>query len=166
MYEIGQMVVYGVHGVCRIIDQESRTVDRKRMEYLVLEPVGQRGSTYLVPAGNPNALSKLRPVLQRADVEKLLASEKIREPYWIPEENARKLYYKELLAGGDRVALLQMICSLERHRMEQAAQGKKFHQCDEIFMRDAMRLIDGEFSVALGISPAEVGPYIRARCGE
>ena len=164
MYEIGQVVVYGVHGVCQIVEIQTRLVDRKKVEYLVLEPVGQRGSTYLVPAGNPNALAKLRPVLQRAELEELLSSDRIWEHYWIPEENARKLYYKELLAGGDRVALLQMICSLERHRLEQAAQGKKFHQCDENFMRDAMRLIDGEFSLVLGISPAEVGPYIREKC--
>ncbi|MBE6975445.1 MAG: hypothetical protein E7436_08145 [Ruminococcaceae bacterium] len=164
MYEIGQLVVYGVHGVCQIVERQTRTVDRKKAEYLVLEPAGQRGSTFLVPVGNPNALAKLRPVLKKAEVDALLLSDRIREHYWIPEENARKQYYRELLAGGDRVALLQMICSLERHKQEQAARGKKFHQCDEIFMRDAMRLIDGEFSIALGIPQSEVGPYIRTKC--
>ena len=40
MYHIGDQVVYGIHGVCRIVDEEKSTVDRKTVTFLVLEPVG------------------------------------------------------------------------------------------------------------------------------
>lgn len=160
MYQIGDVVMYGIHGVCRVVDVESRVIDRKKTEYLVLEPQGQAGSRYYVPSGNPNALAKLRPVLQPQELEALLLSDQVRQNHWIEDENARKQYYRELVATGDRVALLQMVRTLHHHKQEQAAAKRKFHLCDENFLRDAQRLIDTEFSAVLGIPAAEVQSYI------
>lgn len=160
MYQIGDLVMYGIHGVCRIADVETRTVDRKRMEYLVLEPQGQAGSRYLVPSGNPNAMAKLRPMLSRQELDALLLSDEVRQDGWIADESQRKQYYRELISSGDRVALLRMIRTLNRHKQEQAAAGRKFHLCDENFLRDAQRLIDTEFSAVLGIRSSEVCTYV------
>jgi CarD family transcriptional regulator len=59
MYEIGEKVLYGVHGICRISDMEERIVDRVKRQYLVLEPVDQAGAKFYVPTHNAAALSKL-----------------------------------------------------------------------------------------------------------
>lgn len=160
MYQIGELVMYGIHGVCRVIDVETRTIDRRKMDYLVLEPQGQKESRYYVPAGNPNAMAKLRPMLSREALDELLLSAEVREDSWITDENARKQYYRELISCGDRVKLLRMIRSLYRHKQEQEAMGRKFHLCDENFLRDAQRLIDTEFSTVLGIPPVEVRSYV------
>ena len=163
MYEKGELVMYGVHGVCTVVDVEERRVDRKQMQYLVLEPREQAGSRYLVPMGNANAMAKLRPVLTAPELEALLASADVRADAWIPDENQRKQHYRELISSGDRLALLRMVNTLHTHKKAQEAQGRKFHLCDETFMRDAQRLLSSEFSLVLGIAPAEVGPYILAK---
>lgn len=160
MFQIGDVVMYGVHGVCRVADVEIRTVDRKRLEYLVLEPQGQNGSRYYVPSGNPNAMAKLRPMLDRQELEELLLSDSVRQDSWIAEENLRKQHYRELINSGDRVALLRMVRTLYHHKQEQAAAGRKFHLCDENFLRDAQRLIEMEFSVVLQIHPSQVKDYV------
>lgn len=166
MYQVGDLVIYGIHGVCTITDVEERTVDRKKIQYLVLEPREQCGSRYLVPCGNPNAMAKLRPVLSRQELEALLDSGEVRRNVWIPDENQRKQHYKKLINSGDRAALLQMVCTLHAYRKAQAAAGRKFHLCDENFLRDAQRLLSTEFSVVLGIAPAEVTDYVLSRIGE
>lgn len=160
MFQIGDQVVYGIHGICRIIDLEERVVDRKKIPYFVLEPMDQPGARFFVPSQNPAALAKLRRVLDRQELESLLASQEIRRNCWIADENRRKQRYRELISGGDRVALLQMISSLHQHKKEQTAAGRKFHLCDENFLRDAERLLNAEFSLVLGIKPSEVGSYI------
>lgn len=162
MFQIGDQVVYGIHGICRIIDLEERVVDRKKIPYFVLEPMDQPGARFFVPSQNPAALAKLRRVLDRVELESLLASEEIRQNCWIADENRRKQRYRELISGGDRAALLQMISSLHQHKKEQAAAGRKFHLCDENFLRDAERLLNAEFALVLGIQPSEVGSYILA----
>ena len=49
MYQVGDRVVYGIHGVCNVIDREQLVVDRKTVSYLVLEPLGQEGTRCMVP---------------------------------------------------------------------------------------------------------------------
>lgn len=166
MYQPEDRVVYGIHGICVIVGTEVRTVDRKKVEYFVLEPLDQPGARYYVPTENPAAVAKLRPLLDRETLITLLNSEKVRRDVWIPDENQRKIRYRELINGGDRAALLSMIGSLYRHKQNQAAQGRKFHLCDENFLRDAEKLLNAEFSLILGIETDKVGEYIRKALNE
>lgn len=166
MFQIGDQVVYGIHGVCCIRCLEERTVDRRRIKYFALEPLDQPGARFYVPAENPAALAKLRHLISRADLDVLLSSEEIRQSSWIADENQRKQRYRELINSGDRVELLRMINSLHQHKTEQTAAGRKFHLCDENFLRDAQKLLDAEFSLVLDIHPAEVGEYILSRMNQ
>lgn len=161
MYNKGDRVIYGIHGVCNILDIEIRTVDRKKIEYFVLEPVEQPGSRYFVPTQNQAAVAKLRPILSRKELDKLISSKDADQDAWIADENQRKQCYRELITSGDRAALLSMVKALHIHKEAQLAQGRRLHLCDENFLRDAESLLGGEFSLVLGIAPNEVGTYIK-----
>jgi len=161
MYQIGDQVVYGIHGVCRIADQEKRTVDRKTVTYLVLEPVGQEGSRYLVPTHNEIAMGKLRPMLVPEELENLIRSKEVRTDGWIRDENARKQTYRELISSGDRAALMKMVYTIYRHKKAQTEAGKRVHLADENFLRDAEKLLVSEISVIMKISQDEARIYLR-----
>lgn len=161
MFQLGDWVVYGIHGVCRILNLEERRIDRKKVSYFVLEPADQPGARFYVPSENPAALSKLRHVLAREELERLLQSPEVRQDCWIADENTRKQRYRELIISGDRLELLRMIRTLHLQRVQQLEMGRKFHLCDDNFLRDAEKLLNSEFSLVLGIKPDEVGSYIR-----
>lgn len=163
MYQIGQLLVYGVHGVCRILEEEQRTVDRKKVTYLVLEPAGQEGAKYLVPTHNAAAMAKLRPVLKREALEALLESPGIRGEVWVQDENRRKQLYRELIGSGDRERLLAMIQLIFRHKEEQLAAGRKCHLCDDNFLRDAENQIIGEISVVMEMDAGRAKAYLREK---
>ena len=158
--------MYRIHGVCTIVDVETKSVDRKKVEYFVLEPKEQPGARYYVPTHNPAALAKLRPLLSAEDLETLLASESTRRISWIADENLRKQKYRELINSADRAALISMIRALYRHKQEQLEAGRKFHRCDENFLRDAQKLLCSEFSLVLGIPQSEVSGYIEKKLCE
>lgn len=160
MFQVGSQVVYGVHGVCNIIGTEVRTVDRKKVEYFILQPNDQRGAQFYVPAHNQAALSKLRPLLTKMELESMLETSDIIQDSWIPVENLRKQKYKELINSADFAAIINMICLVQHHREEQLAAGRKFHLCDENFLRDAKKLLISECSVVLGIPQADVSAYL------
>lgn len=161
MYQIGDWVVYGIHGACRIIGTEKQLVNRKRTQFLVLEPLTQSESRFFVPMDNAVALSKLKPVLSKEEMISLLTSETICQDVWIEEENRRKQHYRELITSGDRILLLQMICSLHRYKMAQTASGRKFHQADENFLRDAEKLLSSEIALIMECTPQEAREYLR-----
>ena len=166
MYQIGEKVVYGVHGVCQIVDQETRVVDRKCVTYLVLEPLGQGSARYLVPTHNTAAMAKLKLIMTREELENLLRSEAIRKEIWIKDENLRKQTYRELIACGDRERLMQMVHTLYVHKRAQTDAGRKCHLCDENFLRDAEKLLIGEVSVILDVDPEQAKQYLRSNLKE
>lgn len=162
MYQIGEKVVYGVHGVCVVADHEERIIDKKKRIYLALEPVGQDGSRYLVPTHNEAAMAKLRPMLSAQELETLIQSRQVRQEGWIRDENQRKQTYRELIGSGDRVKLMQMVHTLYDHKAAQTAAGKKVHLCDDTFLRDAEKLLAGEFAIVLGMEPDQARQYVRS----
>ncbi len=161
MYQIGDQVVYGIHGVCHVADMEDRVIDRKRVTYLVLEPVGQDGSRYLVPTHNQAAMSKVRKMLNQQELEEMLRSEDVWADVWIRDENLRKQTYREKIGSGERAVLMQLVCTLYRHKAAQQEAGKKVHQCDENFLRDAEKLLAGEISVVMGMDFPGAIAYLR-----
>lgn len=163
MYQAGDRVLYGMHGVCCVKAAEERVLDGKTRLFLVLEPEGQIGCQYLVPTHNAAAMAKLQPVLTVTELQQLLSSGEIRNGAWISDENQRKLTYRALISGGDRIQILQMIYALYRHQAKQSEQGKKFHQCDENFLRDAEKLVCSEISAVMDMDAASARSYLKSQ---
>lgn len=161
MYRIGDQVVYGIHGVCRVADMEKQVVNKKPVAYLVLEPLGQEGARFLVPMHNEAAMSKLQPMLTQQELEALLKSDGVRTENWIREDNLRKQTYRELITSGDRAGLMRMVYTLYRHRKAQQAAGRKVHLADDNFLRDAEKLLSGEIAVVMGMEPEQAKAYLR-----
>ena len=163
MYQVGDRVIYGAHGVCDVTGVEDRVEDRKQVSYLVLEPVGQPGSRYLLPAQNPVAMAKVHKVLTVEELEQLFHSPEVQAVFWIREENLRRQSYRELIGSGDRKRILAMVHSLYHHKREQAEAGRKVHLCDENFLRNAEKLLVSEISVVMNIEPVAAKQYIRKK---
>ena len=166
MYQTGDRVVYGIHGVCVVADQEQRKVDGKLVTYLVLEPVGQEGSRFLVPTHNALAMAKLSPMLTKDELEALLNSAEVRADGWISDENRRKQLYRELIGSGDRGKLIQQVRALYRHKKALAEAGKRCHLCDDNFLRDAERLLVNEMAIVLETDQDSAKAYLREKLNE
>lgn len=166
MYQVGELVVYGMHGVCRVVSQEERLVDKKRLNYLALEPVGHGDSRFLVPTQNASAMAKLQPVLSKEELEAMITSEDVKTGEWIRDENQRKQTYRELIGSGDRKRLMRMVHTLYRHKANQITLGKKNHLCDENFLHDAEKLLIGEISIVLRLEPEQARAYIHKNLKE
>ena len=163
MYQVGELLVYGSHGVCRFLKEDRQVVDRKKVTYLVLEPLGQENARFMVPAHNPVAMSKLRKLPQREELEALLTSPEIQNEAWVTDENRRKQLYRELIGSGDRERLLSMMRAIVRHKEAQAAAGRKCHICDDNFLRDAEKLMIGQIAVVMEMDQEEAKTFLRKK---
>ena len=164
MYQVGQKIVYSSHGVCDIVDLEVKKIDRKIIRYFVLAPLDQPITRYYVPAQNQAALAKLRPLATKEEMSALLSAP-LREEIWIPEENRRKQYYRELVTSVDLRSMVDMIRYLRLYRRQQLEQGRKFHQCDENFLRDAQRILSTEVAIVMHIPIEQANTYLESVLG-
>lgn len=161
MFQLGELVVYGVHGVCRVKEVQERMVNKVTQQYLVLEPVGKKGSQYMVPMQNEAAMSRVSGLISKEEWEALLASPKVHTSCWIPDENKRKQSYRELNGAGTREGLLQTLYSIYAHRAAQKAAGRRLHMCDENFLHDAEKILSGELEAVFSLSGPEALSYLR-----
>lgn len=158
MLRAGDMVIYGVHGVCSFSGTESVVAGGKSKQYYVLQPVHQDSSRYLIPSDNSTALQRLIPLLSTLEWEKLLTSPEVHTGIWISDENQRKQSYREITAHGSRTQLLIALAVLYNHRQAQKEKGRKLHICDEIFLRDTEKMLAEEIACVfeLGIEDAKI----------
>ena len=161
MFQIGERVLYGFHGVCDIIGSEEQRVDRKCITYLILEPIGQPGSRYMVPTHNAAAMGKLKRMMTREELECMIHSEEVRKDYWIQDEGQRKQNYRERINSGDQEKLMGMVHTLYCHKAEQTATGRKMHLCDDNFLRDAEKMLISEVSAIMNMDMDEAKQFIR-----
>ena len=160
MYKLGDRVMYGVHGVCEIVNIEQRRVDKKNIEYLVLSPVQSANSCFYIPTQNEKALSKLYPLLTKEELLQMLTEQVNGADRWVDDENSRKQLIKDVLGSGNRSEMVSWVRTMHIHRRLLLEAGKKFHQADEIFLKDAERLLTTEFAIVLGITESAVRQYV------
>ena len=158
--EIGEVVMYGTDGLCRINDIVERDFGGSKSTYYVLNLVYRRGSVIYVPVGNEKLESKMRTLLSETECKELIRSIKGAEYIWIDSENERKQRYREILGGNDRRELVRMIKTLYEHRRVQEGHGKKMHMTDQKILKDAERIFYDEVAHNLNMRPEEVHQYI------
>lgn len=160
MFAVGDVIIYGTHGICTVIATEKRIVDRRDVEYYVLEPREQECDRFYVPMQNMAACAKMRKLLTVDEINSLLRSDAVHRDIWVADDGKRKQQYRDILTGGDRSAILCMVHTLHKHREEQLDAGRKLHMIDEGFLRDAEKLLNAEFSYVLGISKDRIAQYV------
>ncbi|MDL2295765.1 CarD family transcriptional regulator [Lachnospiraceae bacterium OttesenSCG-928-E19] len=160
MYKVDETILYGSHGVCRIVEISERKFNDSIREYYVLRPIFDEKATLFVPIDNENLVAKMRQVLSKEEIQDLIQAIPDGELIWIENEPARKEKYKAILSEGDRMELIQLIKTLHIHQTKQQEKGKKLHISDERFLKDAEKLLHAEFAHVLKMNIEEVSSFI------
>ncbi len=161
MFEIGEKVLYNVNGVCEITDITQKTFGKTIMKYYVLKPIYNESSTLFVPVNNENLVRKMKKLMTKAQLDELLNEISQREIVWTENEVQRKEDFRNAISYGNLSEILVMLKSVWLHKFEQESKGRKLHITDEIFLRDAEKLIKEEISTVVGVELEEVIPYIK-----
>lgn len=155
---VGDVVVYGTHGIGRIAAREQQMVLGATREVVVLEL--EEGLTVTLPLGR--AQEQLRPLASEADMDRV--REALREDRVLSRDPwlSRRRETLAKLTGGDPVELAEIVGDgVQRERARQAKGDKPRLSTGEreIFVR-ARNLLSGEIARARGIQQAEADGWI------
>ncbi|MBQ7897684.1 MAG: hypothetical protein IJ323_05160 [Clostridia bacterium] len=160
MWKLSDTVVYGSAGVCKIEDiREELFADEKRT-YFILKPLFDDKTTIHVPSFNEKLMSKIKPVLKKAEALSLIKSIPAIEPLWIDGDKLRQEKYKEVLDSGDRTLLVSVIKALYERRLQLTEKGKKMRASDEYAFKDAEQLFENECAHIFALPREEVRGFI------
>ncbi|MDR1801492.1 MAG: CarD family transcriptional regulator [Lachnospiraceae bacterium] len=162
MLAIGEELIYGNSGVCRVAGIQDMTVGTETHSYYVLKPAYQASSTIYVRVDSDNLQSKIRRILSEDEILNLIRQMPFEDTIWESDDNKRRDLYKEILAGSDRIALVRMIKTLflRSENLKSLGKGKKLHASDERFLKDAEKILYEEFAYVLDIKREDVLTFI------
>ncbi len=160
MFEKGELIICGGHGVCRVIDITDNPIDRldRKRKYYLLEPVFEKTSTIYTPVDNEKII--MRRIMNKEEAEKLIEHIREIDIMWVQEEKRREQTYKDALRTYDSRSLMQIIKTLYQRKHMRINEGKKVLSSDEQYLRKAEELLYSEMSLALSIPKDQVGAYI------
>lgn len=163
MFKIGDTIVYGANGVCKIADVEEKVLIGEKKKYFVLKPLKSENSTYFVPVDNEVLLAKMRKLLSKSEIDELIDSMSNAKANWIEDESDRKEIYRNIILEGDHKELIKMLKAIFFEKKEREANGKRLHASDERFLKEAEQLLHGEFQCVLNLNEDELMNYILER---
>lgn len=161
MFEVGEYIVYGVKGVCRIEDITHIDIpgaDKDRL-YYVLSPIGSVSGTIYAPTDNPKIT--MRRVITKEEASQLIKELPEIELLWVPDDKQREAKYKEAMNTCDYRAWVSIVKTLYLRKQERIAQGKKITALDERYMRNVENELYSELSLALDIPKDKMEEYIK-----
>lgn len=158
MFAIEDIVVYGNCGVCKIVNICKKQIGEKQVSCYVLKPVRDETTTIYCPIDNDKI--KMRKLLTPEEIDNLIQTMPAAQTQWEANDQIRKEKFHAILKKADHRELITLIKTLYFHKVESTRQGRKFHLNDERVMKEAERILYGEFAHVLHIEPDEVVPFI------
>jgi CarD family transcriptional regulator len=154
---VGDLVVYGNHGIGRVATRRKQEVLGKAQEVVVLE---LEELSVILPLAL--ARTQLRPLVNEAELGRV--GEALRDDGVLDSRNwlSRRREALEKLIGGTPVELAQIVSEgAQRERLRSASRGTRHLSLSEreIFTK-ARSLLSNEIAVALDIQPAAAESWI------
>ena len=160
MFEIGEYVICGNKGVCRVEDittLDITGVDKNR-KYYILKPKYVSGSTVYVPVDSPK--ESMRKVLQPEEAKKLINNIPEIPLLTFTDDKLSEQAYKECMKSNSCEELVKVIKTIHIRKQKRIQAGRKVTAVDAKYFHLAEESLYGELAVSLGISRDEVEAYI------
>lgn len=162
MFKVNDYVMYGITGVCKVLDITTETFKNSiKKKYYVLKPKYSNNTIIKVPVDNVKI--SIRKLLTKEEIASLINSIPEKDSLWIENERNRSEEYKAMVRTGDCNNLVTIIKGINSNQRNKKPAGKKLSKKDEEIKDLAERLINEEFAEVLQIKPEEVTNYILER---
>ncbi len=161
MLKIGDVVVYGSQGVCRIDSLQTKQIDKQNIDYYVLKPIFKESTSVFVPVENTLLVSKMQDVLTVAKAKELVDKIPQIVTFEYKDENHKREHYKAVLAGGSREDLISLIKTINNEREVRRQNSKKLNINDEQTLRKAEQLFYNELAYIYDVQPDEVKNMVK-----
>lgn len=161
MFQIGELILYGNTGVCRIEaigPRENTSLADQKKEYYTFAPLYSDGVIY-APL---DTTVFMRPILSKEQALELIhhIPDIQAEPFATRDQRLLGEHYRHFFETHNCEDLLQLICNIYVKGQKLSQSGKKMGATDQQYMKRATNLLHGELAAVLNIPLEEVESFI------
>ena len=161
LFNVGNVVVYGSQGICKIDSIESKQIGKQTADYYVLKPLFNQSAALFVPVDNQALTAKMIDVLSVDEAKKLIEKAPDMPIISFDGENQKREQYKLIFASGKREDIAALIKTIRLEKETRRAIGKKLNLIDEQTLRKSELLLFNELAFVLGVTTDEVNQMIK-----
>jgi CarD family transcriptional regulator len=159
MYNIGDLVIYSAHGICKINDICDKTVAGITKSYYVLHPMDNKHHlTISIPVNNDKVA--ILDLIQKEESKEILESFNDLGVEWIDKPNIRQQIYSEILNTGDRKEIAKVINTFMRKKIDAELHDKKINEQDRKLLIHAQNILFKELALSMNASYEEIKEMI------
>ena len=165
MFKVGDYVIHGSHGACKV-EKIGPVTDMSlsgETDYSTLTTCYSK-STIITPVDGTKVI--MRPILTKDEAENLISGMKDIQGLGFIEEKHREQEYRDVMKTCSCTDLVRIIKTISERRAQRIAQGKKTTSSDEKYFKLAEDSLYGELSISLGISREETKDYVEKSLGD
>lgn len=165
MFNVGDFIIYGSNGVCKITDvgpMKMSGIPKDKLYYTMV-PCYIRDSEIFTPVDNERVV--MRKVMSKTEAEDFIDSISDIKELEIVEEKKRELEYKAAVLTCDPIILVELIKTIRTRMDERIAEGKKVTSSDSKYIHLAEDSLYGELAVSLEMDKDEVKDYVKEKVG-
>ncbi len=164
MYQVGELVLYGSTGVCRVkeIKEQASPATGEQQAYYILQPLYE---DCVISAPVEAGKVFMRPIISREEAEEIIdrIPETEGEIYCGKATRELAQHYEALLKSHDCRSLVELTKSIYAKKQELLSRNRKFGTVDERFLKRAEDLLFGELAAALDLPRDRMQAYIASR---
>jgi CarD family transcriptional regulator len=156
MFSVGELLIYGTSGVCRVDEICSSPFDAADTRlFYKLTPTPDRANLVIyTPIDNEKVI--MRPLMSEADARELLASISEIGIIEVPLEKKRRDIYRELVATAEPRTYVSIIKTVAQRREEFKRTRRRLPDIDNDAEHTAKSSLYGELAAVLGLSREEI----------
>lgn len=161
MFSVGDFIVYGANGVCKITNIGPMAVPGtlKKKMYYTMTPCYIRDSSIFTPVDNERVV--MRKVMTRDEAVKFIDEMDDIEHLEIVDDKKRELEYKQAVLSCDPATIVGLIKTISKRMSDRTAEGKKITSSDMKYIHVAEDNLFGELAVSLDMTKENVKDYVK-----
>lgn len=164
MFNIGDLILYSTHGICRIDDICEKTFSGTTKNYYVLHPMENCSLSISAPVDNDKVV--MIELLTKEEALKILESFKLPGIEWIEADSERNKTYSSIVKQGNRKEIAKIVNTLIRKKISIENSKKKFHERDKKLLTSIENILFEELAFILGTTSEKVNEQVLSYISE
>lgn len=154
MFKVGDLIIYSIHGICRVDDICEKIFQDVRKDYYILHPIEDNKLTISAPVDSDKI--NMLEIITEKEAEEVLESFKQPGIQWIDVDTIRNREYSEIVKRGNRREIVQIFNTLLKVKNKVEDNGRKFYGNDKELFNNIQKILFGELAIALDSSLEEI----------
>ncbi|WP_462410109.1 CarD family transcriptional regulator [Neobacillus sp. Marseille-QA0830] len=160
MFQIGDLVIYSVHGLSRIDDICEKTISNVTKTYYVLHPLDQANLTISAPVDSDKVM--MQKMMEPEEAEEILQFFKQPGSSWIENSKQRYSRYHDIVRTGDRKEFAKIANTLMRKDQELHSENKKMFDQDRKLLDPIQNLLFKELAMSLDTTFEKIAEQVNS----